>query len=40
MSTSTINARPVNQNYANLEVRIKKAEHAVWVRVRPGAGLA
>jgi DSF synthase len=35
MNATTINARPVNQNYANIEIRVEKAEHAVWVRMQP-----
>jgi DSF synthase len=35
MSTNTIIAQPVHQSYANLEVRVEKAEHAVWVRMQP-----
>jgi len=35
MSINAINARPVHHAYTQIDVRVEKAERAVWVRMQP-----
>jgi DSF synthase len=35
MSINSINARPVHHAYTQIDVRVEKAERAVWVRMQP-----